>query len=189
MWYALGGSLAQFSVPLRNLEHCRHLHAWILTSYFHIPATVFIHALCNYMTCLWTDPDRPLCGMLAVDTLTLSNTCVLCAAVQCGRAWLPMDLFSSAWRSLHAVAEICFCHLHCSSLCTSVFERYNQHDVSVQNARVPTCIPPNLTVTFTGMCHVLSYMSTRIYCYQIFGLQNIVAMTSGVTLIWVYHNI
>jgi len=26
LWYALGGSLAQFSVLLQNLEHCKHLY-------------------------------------------------------------------------------------------------------------------------------------------------------------------
>ena len=141
LWYALGGSRAQFSVLLQNLEHCRHLYLCMLTSYFHILASIFIHALCSFMTCLWTDTDRPLCCLLAVDTLTLSNTCTLRAAVQCGRAWLLVDLFSCVWYSVHSVARNCFFHLHCSSMCTFVCERYNQHsDFSVQNACVSTHI-------------------------------------------------
>jgi hypothetical protein len=107
------------------------------------------------------DTDHPPCCMLAIDTPTLSNTCTLRAAVQYGRVWLPMDLFSSAWPFVHSVVENWFCHLHCSSLCTSVCERYNQHsDVSLQNTCVPTHIYPSLMVTFTDMCHMLSNKTT-----------------------------
>jgi hypothetical protein len=116
-------------------------------------------------------PPKPLCCMLAVDTLTLSNACTLRASVQYGRAWLPTNLFSCVWCSVHSVARNCLCHLHCSSWCTSVRERYNQHsDVSVQNACVPTHIYPSLTVTFTDMCHMFSNTSTPFIVLPYFWL-------------------
>ena len=105
------------------------------------------------------------------DTFTLSNTCAVRAAVRYSGVWLPTDLFTCAWPSVDSVAENCFCHLHCSSLCTSVFERYNQHsDVSVQNACVPSHMYPSLTVTFTNMCHMLSNMSTPFTAFFFFNI-------------------